>query len=114
MDNQFSSIKLFSLLRDRGIGAVGTVRANFCDFSKKLAVRRKKHQLEWDFFASVNCDNGKVLAITWVENGSVQPITTVQNVGERDKIERLRKRSRLTATNRSRARTVFGESATTV
>lgn len=62
----------------------------------------------------MTCDNGKVLALTWIDNGLEQMITIIHTVGERNTIENLQKHSRLSATNGGIVRTFFGDCATKV
>ena len=52
--------------------------------------------------------------MTWIDNGAVQMLSTVHELGNNHKIERLRRRLRLTSTNGPRARKVFGECGTKV
>lgn len=54
METLFSSIKLFSRLRDKDIGAVETVRSNSGGFPRVLALRGKQIKT-WDSLASVVC-----------------------------------------------------------
>ena len=109
MDNYFSTPRLFRLLRDRDIGAAGTVRSNAGGFPKSLAIRGEKGvKLDWNTLGAAVCEDGLVLALTWVDNGPVQMITTIHNVGQEHTIERVRKRPRLSSTNGARVRQVFG------
>lgn len=113
MDNLFSSPKLFRLLREKDIAAVGTVRSNATGFPKVLALRGKKNiRLDWNSLGAEVCEDGSVLALTWVDNGPVQMLTTAHLVGPGHTVERLRRRPRLTSTNGSRVRAVFGSATT--
>ena len=113
MDNLFSTPKRFSMLRDIDIAAVGTVRSNASGFPKALAVRGKEGRgLDWNTLGAATCENGKVLVLTWIDNGAVQMLTTCHNIGRGHTVERLRKRPRLTSTNGPRVRRVFGSNAT--
>lgn len=103
----FSSINLFSLLRDREIGVVGTVRSNSGGFPKSLAIREKNHKLDWNKIGGELCDGGKVLAITLIDSGPVQMLTTVNTVDKDDYVMRNRRRPRLTSTNGILVRSVF-------
>jgi hypothetical protein len=58
MDNYFSSIKLFKYLREKKIGACGTVRTNSANFPQILKTNKK---LDWDTLSGVVVDS--VLAI---------------------------------------------------
>ena len=113
MDNLFSSIKLFSMMRDKGIGCVGTTRANSAGFPKQLKVRGREHKhLEWDTIGSVVVD--KVNCVAWVDNNAVLMLTTIHQVGNDHTVKRLRRRPRETSTNGRKVREVFGENATKV
>ena len=59
MDNYFSSIKLFKFLREKGIGACGTVCTNSSGFPPILKVKNK--DLEWDTLSGASIDD--VLAV---------------------------------------------------
>lgn len=112
MDNYFSSIKLFKLLREQELGAVRTVRSNSEGFPKELALRYKANNLPWDTIVTAVCAGGLVNGMTWIDNDAVQMLSTVQNVGDDYKKERMCRRPRLTSTNGPRVRKVFGNSAT--
>jgi len=58
MDNFFSNINLFKFLRDRNIGACGTIRVNFTKFPKSLKIKEK---LDWNTLLGKVVDN--VLAL---------------------------------------------------
>jgi hypothetical protein len=75
MDNYFSSIKLFKYLREKKIGACGTVRKNSANFPQILKVDRK---LDWDTLSGVVVDN--VLAILWMDNGPVTMLSTIHQI----------------------------------
>ena len=63
--------------------------------------------MNWNTFRALMCQEGKVLAQTWIDNGAVKMITTVHEVGPDHVVERRRKRPRLTSTNGGRVRTVL-------
>lgn len=93
MGNLFSTPRLFSVLRDKDIGAVGTVRSNAGGFPKPLAIRgNKKVKLNWNTLGAFTCQDGRVLALTWIDNAPVQILTTIHNVGPGHTIERARRR----------------------
>lgn len=52
-----------------------------------------------------------VLAVTWVDNSFMKMITTGHQVGSDHTFERIRRRSRLNASNARAARAVIGNSA---
>jgi hypothetical protein len=104
MDNYFSSIKLFKYLREKNIGACGTVRKNSTNFPQILKVDKK---LEWDTLSGVVVDD--VLAILWMDNGPVTMLSTIHQVnGDENRIERVRRRPRETSTNATKVRAIFG------
>jgi len=94
MDNYFSSINLFSFLREKGIGACGTVRTNTTKFPVILKKEKEKAN-EWNFLKGVVVDN--VLSILWVDNGPVMMLSTIHNIN--DKVCRERRRPRETSTS---------------
>jgi len=77
MDNYFTSIKLFKYLRERKIGAYGTVRKNSANFSQIFKVDKK---LDWDTLSGVVVDD--VLAILWMDNGPVTMLSTIHQFRE--------------------------------
>ena len=76
MDNYFSSIKLFKFLREKGIGACGTVRTNSSGFPPILKIKNKN--LEWDTLSGVVVDD--VLAVLWMDNGPVTMLSTIHEI----------------------------------
>lgn len=112
-DNYISTLKLFGMLRDRGHGAVETVRSNYKGFPRDLALRGKPITLyNWNEIGSIQCENKNVFAVAWIDNAPVQMMTTVHRVSAENTIERRRKRPRMTLTNDARVREVFGNDAT--
>ena len=90
MDNLFSTPKLFALLREKEIAACGTVRSNAKEFPASLAIRgTSDKKLNWNTLGAEICANGNVLALTWIDNGAVQMITTMHEVGEGHCVEKL-------------------------
>jgi hypothetical protein len=113
MDNLFSSVKLFYMLRNRGkgIGCAGTTRANTTGFPTILKVRGgADKKMDWDTLGSVVVDG--VNCVVWVDNAAVLMLTTIHNVGPDHTVTRLRRRPRTTSTNGSTVRRVFGDNAT--
>ena len=87
MDNYFSSIRLFKYLREKNIGACGTVRKNSANFPQILKTDKK---LEWDTLSGVVVDD--VLAILWMDNGPVMMLSTIHQInGDENQIERIRR-----------------------
>lgn len=104
MDNYFSSIRLFKYLREKNIGACGTVRKNSANFPQILKTDKK---LEWDTLSGVVVDD--VLAILWMDNGPVTMLSTIHQInGDENRIERIRRQSRETSTNANKVRAIFG------
>ena len=105
MENYFSSIKLFKYLREKKIGACGTVRTNSANFPQILKTNKK---LDWDTLSGVVVDS--VLAILWMDNGPVTMLSTIHQIdnGNENRIERVRRRPRETSTNAVKVRAVFG------
>ena len=108
----FSSPKLFRLLCGKDIAATGTVRSNAKGLPKPLAIRgRKDVKLPCNTLGGAVCEHAAVLALTWIDNGAVQILTTLHKLGEQHTVERLRKRPRLTLTNGPCVQEVFGAEA---
>jgi len=104
MDNFFSSIALFHNLRNRGIGACGTVRANTKSFPKEL--KKKGARLPYDTKSAVKV--GDVLALLWMDSGPVIMLTTMHSLHNEDwLVERSRRRPRETLANKE-VRKLFG------
>ncbi|GES80728.1 hypothetical protein RCL_jg90.t1 [Rhizophagus clarus] len=105
MDNYFSSIKLFKYLREKKIGAYGTVRKNSANFPQILKVDKK---LDWDTLSGVVVDN--VLAILWMDNSPVTMLSTIHQIdnGNENRIERIRRRPRETSTNAVKLQGYYG------
>jgi hypothetical protein len=113
MDNLFSSVRLFCLLRNRGrgIGCAGTTRAITTRFTTILKVRGgADKKMNWDNLGSVFVDG--VNRVVWVENTAVLMLTEIHNVGPDHTATRLRRRPRTTSTNGSTVQRVFGDNAT--
>lgn len=107
MDNLFSTPKLFALLKETEMAACETVRSNTKEFPTSIAIRRTSDKkMNWNTLGSEICANGNLLALTWIDNGAVQLISTMYEVGEGHWVEKLRKRPRLTCTSGRRVRTV--------
>jgi hypothetical protein len=105
MDNYFSNINLFNFLRNKKIGACGTTRTNSTKFPKILKIKKK---LDWDILSGVVVDD--VLALLWIDNGPVTMLTTIHEINEpQHRIQRLRRRPRITSANATKVRNIFGD-----
>src|SRR5947207_12472157 len=80
LDNYFTSIPLFSILRKENIGAAGTTRPTGIDFPALLTVLRKKWstKLDWGTVVADIVDN--VLCIGWQDNNFVLGLSTIHTV----------------------------------
>ena len=86
MDNYFSNINLFNFLQNKKIGVCGTTCTNSTKFPKILKIKKK---LDWDILSGVVVDD--VLALLWIDNGSVTMLTTIHEINEPQyRIQRLR------------------------
>ena len=100
------------MLRDRNIAAVGNVRSNAGGFPKCLAIRsRTDIKLPWNTIEASTCHEQKLLALKWIDNGAVQMLPTLHNIGPDHTVERARKRPRNNSTNGPQVRKVFGNEA---
>ena len=82
MDNYFTSIPLFSMLRKENIGAAGTTRPSGIDFPALLVVLHKKWstKLEWGTTVADSIDG--VLCISWQDNNFVLGLSMIHIVHE--------------------------------
>ena len=107
MDNYFSSIPLFSYLRNKNIGACGTVRTNSKKFPEELKALTKEKK-RWGFRSGMVVDD--VLAVVWMDAVPVTALTTIHDIkGDAWQIERDRKKPRITLPNAERVRETFGD-----
>lgn len=77
MDNLFSSLDLFSELKNNGIWAVGTIRNNRLKGAEKLM--KSKQQLAKEGRGSLDYRvdaNTNTTVIRWIDNGMVQALST--------------------------------------
>jgi transposase IS4-like protein len=75
MDNYFTSVPLFSSLRQKAYGAVGTTRAHAA-FPKELAqLKANIIKLEWNTLFAQVVDN--TLCIAWQDNNIVLGLSTI-------------------------------------
>ncbi|CAG8615282.1 16971_t:CDS:2 [Cetraspora pellucida] len=107
MNNYFSSIPLFKYLREKGMGACGTIRTNLFRFPKELKIG-KKIALDWNTLLEKVIND--ILAIFWIDNGPVTMLTTIHEiVGENWKVIRNRRQPRKTSFNANTVCRVFGD-----
>ena len=105
MDNFFSNISLFQVLRSLNIGACGTARQNKNAFPPDL--HNSYPGLPWNHLcgAQVGSVRYPVLALQWEDSGSVHLLTTIHEITAY--INRERKKPRSTSTNAATTRRVF-------
>lgn len=111
MDNFFTSVPLFQLLRERGFGACGTTRPH-SQFPSVLREIKDKwgKKLPWNSLYSWVV-NG-TLCIAWQDNNIVLFLTTIHSPsGLYSMVERIRKAPSKTSTNAAHARKPFDGSA---
>ncbi len=105
MDNYFTSVPLFQLLRERGYGACGTTRPKSAKFASQLKELRQHYSkaLPWGSLYAVVVDD--VLCLAWQDNNLVLALSTIHS--PTDFIERERKRPGEKSTNAEIVRKVF-------
>src|SRR5256885_14256147 len=120
MDNFFTSAKLFSKLREMGIGACGTARSNSVGMPpvlKALAASTlgQSEEYGWNHIASVGTqptpDAPGVHAFAWLDNAWVLGMTTIHGpcFDDEQYVERARRRPRKTSSNARIVRSLFGD-----
>jgi hypothetical protein len=120
MDNFFTSAKLFSKLREMGIGACGTARGNTPGLPTQLKALAatalgQSDQYCWNYLKSAGTrpasDTPGVHAFAWLDNAWVLGMTTIHGpcYDEEDFVERARRRPRKTSTNARIVRRIFGD-----
>ena len=110
MDNYFTSIPLFLMLRKENIGAVRTTRPLGINFPALLIVLRKKHstKLEWGTTVADIVDS--VLCIRWQDNNFVLGLSTIHTVYKASSwVNSRRNRPGPTSTNAAITKRVFGD-----
>lgn len=75
MDNLFSSIPLFSMLRDIGISACSTTRTGEKKFPKTLLEAVHANKVHWNDLRPEVTGEGRVLTIRWEDNNTVKMLT---------------------------------------
>jgi Transposase IS4 len=112
MDNYFTSIPLFSILRKENIGAAGTTRPSGIDFPALLIVLRQKWSTKLDWGTTYADEVNGVLCIGWQDNNFVLGLSTVHTVHEASSwVTTNRHRPATTSTNASTTQKVFRELA---
>ena len=110
IDNYFTSIPLFSMLRKENIGAAGTSRPSGIDLLVLLIVLRKKHstKIEWGTTIADIVDD--VLCIGQQDNNFVLGLSTIHTVYEASsQVDSRRNRLGPTSTNARITKKVFGD-----
>ena len=110
LDNYFTSVPLFSMLRAENIGAVGTTRPSGTEFPALLIALRQNfsNKLDWGTICAVEVDG--VLCLGWQDNNLVLGLSTIHTVHEASSyITHWRKRPQATSTNATSARKIFGD-----
>ena len=74
-DNWFTSLSLISILKEHGVRATGTVRAD--RLGKKLKINKKDIKCKERGAMQVYCEKSGISCVIWNENG---PVTIFSNV----------------------------------
>jgi hypothetical protein len=82
LDNYFTSIPLFSMLRKENIGAVGTTRPQGLDFPVLLIVLHKNWSTKLDWGTTIVEIIDNVLCIGWQDNNFVLGLSIVHTIHE--------------------------------
>jgi hypothetical protein len=82
LDNYFTSIPLFLILRKENISAVGTTRPLGIDFPTLLIVLRKNWSTKLDWGTTIADTVNNVLCIGWQDNNFVLGLSTIHTVHE--------------------------------
>lgn len=101
MDNLFTTIPLLLKLRGLGIGGCGTTRR----YPAELEVDGS--DLPWNTVTGGPTADKQVLALQWEDQKSVRCLTTIHRL--EDKVEKQRKRPRITSTRGRSIRSCFGD-----
>jgi Transposase IS4 len=112
MDNYFTSIPLFSVLRACQFGATGTTRPHK-ELPPELKELKERFstKLPWNTLLAKVVDN--TLCLAWQDNNIVLALSNIHTVHNTDDFrEKVRKRPTATSTNARIVRTVFGEEST--
>jgi hypothetical protein len=109
MDNLFTSVRLFRMLREAGIGACGTTRTNNDpSYPPIFPVFREKYADKLPWGTSIAVPVGDVLCFGWIDNNAVLALSTVHTVNDvEDNVSRPRKRPITTSSNAAVTRIPF-------
>ncbi|EED12082.1 O-methyltransferase, putative [Talaromyces stipitatus ATCC 10500] len=113
LDNYFTSIDLFKMLRDIQVGACGTTRAisagkDFPDLLKKL--KDLSNYIPYHKLYAIPVRD--VLCVAWQDNNIVLALSTIHTVNKtEDYVERERRRPQKTSTNGPLVHREFGVQA---
>jgi hypothetical protein len=114
LDNYCTSISLFEILRNQGIGACGTTRPTAAGPDFPILIQQLRDHasyIPWNTICAIEVR--KVLCLAWQDNNLVLGLSTVHTVDKStDLIERDRKRPSKTSTNAAQVRPIFGDSHT--
>jgi hypothetical protein len=80
LDNYFTSIPLFSILRKENIGAAGTTRPSGIDFPALLITLRKNWSTKLDWGTTIADIVDNVLCIGWQDNNFVLGLSIVHTI----------------------------------
>jgi len=119
MNNAFSTVLLFRMLRRKGIGACGTARQNAAGWPEEL--RSERTDEEWGNTQAIGIcppaidkhgntsvsDGADVLCMQWIDNNILRFMTTVHPTNE--STFSLRRKPRTTSTNPLVARRIFDD-----
>ena len=111
MDDRFTNVDLFEMLQERSIGACGITRVNTKGFPAESKVRGvADKRMNWDSLGAVVVR--EVLCLVWVDNGAVQMLTTLNEVGDEHRVQKVRRCPPITSTNGARLNEIFGHKNT--
>jgi hypothetical protein len=102
MDNLFTTVTLLLSLRKKSIGGVGNARSNAFPSEHKVLA----DSAEWNTVSGGPTGDGKVRAIEWQDQRTVQMLSTIHPLSR--KIQKKCKAPRPTSTNGLRIRNTFG------
>lgn len=86
MDNLFSNVKLFDLMRKRGVSRSDTTQSSTSGFPAEVKVcGGADKKMDWDTLGAVvvkeELTSKDVLAVIWTDNGAVQFLTAGFDIG---------------------------------
>lgn len=99
LDNYFTSIGLFKILRNQGVGACGTTRARGKDFPTLIKIIKDREiKTPWNTLCAIPIQG--VLCFSWQDNSIVTGLSTVHTVDKTtDLVNRERRRPASTSTS---------------